>query len=290
MRCFQLCEIMRRYGSDKFHYETMPIPNLRHDILRGAWAATRPKEAFYIFVKDAIDRLDETALERLHERASAVLHDPIDRKLTLTPRHFVDVHIASSYTQKLILEKLINSENLTGRIDLLLHQADIRLQKNMTLPEKEFTPAYFGDPNNGFLPDQVRNRISIYNVALTKGMQKNIQHFTDANFHYAVRPHIQTHNSDVIKPLTKAIIAARCGAPVLVNRAAHDAEMLLGPNYPYFVDRTDEASVLCILDQAKDDFQGPRWKAALDAMQALEMRVNPVQTALELEQILERSL
>ncbi len=61
LRCFQLCEIMRRHGSGTFEYHTLPIPNLRLDGMRDAWAQMRPKGAVFIFVKDAIDRLHPAA-------------------------------------------------------------------------------------------------------------------------------------------------------------------------------------------------------------------------------------
>ncbi len=151
-------------------------------------------------------------------------------------------------------------------------------------------PTYFGDPANAYLPDPIARRIPVVNVALARNMEDSLNAFTTANFHYAVRPTDQAASTDIIKPLTKAVIAARCGAPIMVNRSAHDAETLLGYDYPYLVEHADPDSVATILDRAQSGFGGSEWKAAQDRLRALETRVGPVQTARNLEHILEKSL
>lgn len=289
MRCFQLCEIMRRHGSGRFVFDTMLIPSLAMASWREIWALTRPKGAIFIFVKDAIDRLHPAALERLARRAGAILHDPIDRPLSATPRAFVGVHLASSLAQFTALTETLSDARM-GRVEVLLHQPDLRLPDTPALPMDRLRPVYFGDPANAFLPETITGHVPVVDVSLAKGMEDKIGLFASANFHYAVRPEDQTRSVDIFKPLTKAVLAARCGAPVMVNRHAHDAEALLGADYPYLVDKTDPTMVLDTLRQAQSDFGGPAWMRAKDVMRALAARVSPTQTARDLEHILERAL
>jgi hypothetical protein len=292
MRCFQLCEILKRHGSGRFAFDTMMIRNLSVEPARQLWARTRPYGAIYIFVKDAIERLSAAALERLHVRAAAIVHDPIDRKLSLTPRRHVDLHIAASFAQQ---EALVRQFAATGdaqaRVGLLLHQPDLRLHDfGEALPRDRLRPAYFGDPANAFLPPRLAPRIPVVDVGMTRSMGDHIARFATANLHYAVRPQEQVTSNDVIKPLTKAVTAARCGVPVMVNRTAPDAEALLGADYPYLIDEIEEDAVLSALDRAVRDFAGPTWQSALDRMHALALRVSPAQTARDLEDLLESLL
>jgi len=94
----------------------------------------------------------------------------------------------------------------------------------------------------------------------------------------------------VFKPLTKAVTAAACGAPVLVNRAAHDAEALLGQDYPYLVDLVTTETVLALLDRVQSGFGSVEWRHALETMHALRARLAPPQTARTFESILEALL
>lgn len=287
MRCVQLCQIMRRHGSGAFDYHEMRVPNFAVAGLAALWAATRPRDAAYIFVKDAIDRLPPSALSLLHRRAGAVLHDPIDRPIRTTPMAHVDLHVASSLTQERALRVHLGGTAATG---LLLHQPDLRLPENPALPTDLLHPAYFGDPVNAVLTDAIAQRVAVIDVGLASGMEAGLARFAQANLHYAVRPADQIIDGDVIKPLTKAVMAARCGAPIMVNRAAPDAEALLGADFPYLVDTTDPAQILAMLDRAAYDFGGPNWKEATERMRALASRVHPAQTAKDLEHLLEAAL
>lgn len=287
MRCFQLCEIMQRHGSGRFTYHTMRVPNFGIAGLDHAWAATRPKGAVFIFVKDAIDRLSPAARALLHRRAAAIVHDPIDRQLRKTPLSDVDLHLASSVSQHHALEARLAGRARTG---LLLHQPDLRLPDAPDLPTDRLRPAYFGDPANMFLTAEIAEQVAIIDVGLAADMASRLPLFAQANLHYAVRPEDQILDQDVIKPLTKAVIAARCGAPVMVNRSAPDAVDLLGADYPYLIDSTTAETVLAMLDRARADFSGPRWRIALDRMRGLASRVRPAQTARDLEHLLEAAL
>jgi hypothetical protein len=217
-----------------------------------------------------------------------VLHDPIDRDIGDTPPRHVDLHLATSCVQyDALCERLAGQGAAVG---LLLHQPDLRLSEPLDLPVDTLRPAYFGNPINAFLPDPVAARVPLVDVGLTEGMDALWHRFESANFHYAVRPADQVGHPTVFKPLTKATTAAACGAPIMVNRDAHDAVALLGGDYPYLVDRIETEAVLEVLDRAASGFGGAEWAFAIDKMGALAARVSPRETALTFERLLETVL
>ena len=287
MRGFQMCELMQRHGSGRFSCHMLRIPKFHLAGLDRIWVRTCRSDAIYIFVKNAIDRLSLPALALLQARAAMVVHDPVDRPLSTTPGTHVDLHLASSLEQEVRLRRQVGP---LASVGLLLHQPDLRLPENPATPTDRLRPAYFGDPANAVLCDDIVKRVAVFDVGLAKDMAARLSRFAEANIHYAVRPEDQISDSDVIKPLTKAMIAARCGVPIMVNRAAHDAEALLGQDFPYLVDNSDPDTILAALDRAATDFAGPRWKDARDRMHALASRVHPAQTARDLETVLEMAL
>jgi hypothetical protein len=288
MRGFQLCEILQRFGSGRFRYAMKPIPTMHWRPFGSLWSQRQRREAVYVFVKDAIDRLDGEALGILHRRAAAVVHDPIDRDIGDTPPRHVDLHLATSCVQyDALCERLAGQGTAVG---LLLHQPDLRLSEPPDLPVDTLRPAYFGNPINAFLPEPVAARVPLVDVGLTEGMDALWHRFGSANFHYAVRPADQVGHPTVFKPLTKATTAAVCGAPIMVNRDADDAVALLGGDYPYLVDQIETEAVLEVLDRAASGFGGAEWAFAIDKMGALAARVSPRETALTFERLLETVL
>ena len=288
MRGFQLCEILKQHGSGRFEYAMKPIPTMRFGAMRSLWARRQPPGSVFVFVKDAIDRLDEGALGILHARAAAVLHDPIDRSIEDTPLRHVDLHLATSCVQHEALTLHLAGAGATS--GLLLHQPDTRLFGFLDLPSDKLHPAYFGNPINAFLPGPVVERVPLVDVGMTEGMDASWRSFATANFHYGVRPAEQVGHQTVFKPLTKATTAAVCGAPIMVNRTAHDAEALLGADYPYFVDQIDTEGVLAVLDRAASGFGGAEWTFAIDKMRVLAARVSPREMARTFERLLEAVL
>jgi len=291
MRAIQLCQIMQRHGSARFDYSLKPIGNQHFDWLRMAWVRRQPKGAVFILVKDAVMRLHQEALFALQERAGLVAMDHIDRGLDRMPEAGIDLHIASSIAQQRDIEARLESLGQeSGRCGLLLHQADIRLADGVKIPTDRFAPAYFGHPANAAFADRLRDRVTIVDAGESADMDKNIAAFATANFHYAVRPPEQTVYPHVFKPLTKAVTAAACGAPVMVNRTAPDAEALLGADYPYLLDDVTAEGALSMLDRVASDFGGPVWADALETMHTLANRVSPAQTARTLETLMEAAL
>ncbi|WP_371059366.1 hypothetical protein [Rhodosalinus sp. 5P4] len=266
----------------------MRVPKFPLQSAEYIWVKTRPAGAIFIFVKDSIDRLSPSGRELLRGKALMIAHDPIDRPITETPFSHVDLHIASSLAQKNALDNYLLASDARGaRCGLLLHQPDNRLPENPSTPTDRLRPAYFGDPKNAHLPELIAERVQVVDVGLYPAMTERLSLFGQANFHYAIRPQAQTANTQVFKPLTKAVTAARCCVPVLVNRAAHDAEALLGSDYPYLVDKIDSDSVRSALEAAQMAFGGKQWQRALDRMRYLASLISPKRTARDLEQLLD---
>ncbi|NKX44726.1 hypothetical protein [Roseicyclus persicicus] len=265
----------------------LPLRNLVLEAMRVAWVRTRPRAAIFVFIKDSIDRLSPAALSTLHDRSLAILHDPIDRPISATPRAHVDLHIASSQAQAKALTALLRAWGRTSaKVGLVLHQPDLRLSAATPPPRDRLRAAYFGNPDNAHLPGDLADRVAVHDVGFSDGMARNLQLFGTANFHFAVRPEAQARSDDVIKPLTKAVTAAVCGAPILINRHSHDAEDLLGHDYPYLVNRGDADTISGMLDDAASGFGGPTWREAEDRMRQLRARTTPERTAADFERAL----
>jgi hypothetical protein len=268
-----------------------PIANQRLDLMRTLWAQRQPRNAVYIFIKHAVDRLHSEARLLLQKRAACVIHDHIDRSLDRIVTEGIDLHLASSIAQEAALRDRLNKSNaIPARTGLLLHQADIRLANLRERPLGALRAAYFGSPKNAFLPEPVAARIKVVNVELGSSMTANLGAFGLANLHYAIRPDEQTTHRAVFKPLTKAVTAAACGAPVLINRAACDAEALLGQDYPYLVNTVTTESVLALMDRVQTGYGGSEWLNALDRMHTLRERLLPSQVAKNFETMMEELL
>ena len=286
MRCLQMNEIMKRYGSERFSYKALPVPKLPILGMYEIWVRTLPREAIFIFVKDVIDRLSVSALSLIHKRSIAIMHDPVDREISKTPKNFVDIHIASSITQKRYIDEILRVNGSRSKVEILLHQADLRLPPTMDSPQKSLKSIYFGEMQNCLMMPELERFIEVVAVKSNVDFLNKMDRLPNANFHYAVRPPEQATSHEVIKPLTKASVAAKYHSPIMINRAAHDAEELLGVDYPYFVDAMDPGAILTKLREVEMDFGGPKWMEAVSVMKSLDALVSPMNTARNLNAIL----
>ena len=293
MRGFQLCEIATAQSSSRFSFATKPISSLHHPALTRLWVDLQPKDAIFIFVKNAITRLDSAALQRLQRKSKLVVLDYIDRSMEQIPTDGIDVHLCSSMEQMTYLrDRVSDSENaINGTVDLLFHHADLRLH-TMTFPQQHVARvAYFGGTINAFIPPSIADIVPVFDVGLSAGMVQFLQNYKDFNLHYAIRPAEQTDTiAHVFKPFTKGATAAACQSPIIVNRAAHDAEYFLGDDYPFFVDTLTETTVVETVDKAITSFGGPVWVDALERMEELNNRLHPTRIGRDLETLLEAHL
>jgi len=280
-----MCQICTKFGGGRYRYEMLPLANLRFDWLRSMWSRRQPRDAIFIFIKHAIDRLSNDAMAELADRARGIIVDPVDRSLAAMPHKHIDIVLACSIAQHAALSETWPAQG--PKVELLLHQADLRLYGLTAPPMDVFRPAYFGNPLNLSLPAPLSKEIPSIDVGLSGGMTAALPLFRQYNFHYGVRPQIQVGSDQVFKPLTKAITAAVLGAPIMINRDAHDAIALLGADYPYLVDSTGDADVIRMFEKAQTGFKGSEWALALDKMRSLGSRLSPARVAEDLEHILE---
>ncbi|MBO6602851.1 MAG: hypothetical protein JJ938_11130 [Roseicyclus sp.] len=288
MRAFQLSQIAQAYCGDRFTFETKPIPNLRVAALKSLWVKTQPKGAIYIFVKDAVSRLDAETLSALRHKSRCVAVDYIDRTMNRAPEVEVDLHICSSIAQHTYLtRRFADAGRSDSQIGLIFHHADIRLHQMGLFSLSAPRIAYFGGLENAYMTPGVAARVPCIDVGLTSGMDAHFRRFREFNLHYAVRPQTQSNIAHTaFKPFTKGAIAAACGAPIIVNRPVHDAVHFLGDDYPFLVESLSEKDVTETIDHALDTFGGPVWLTATERMREINDRLSPYRIGRDLEDLL----
>ncbi|WJY21315.1 hypothetical protein QTA57_16375 [Fontisubflavum oceani] len=217
MRCFQLCQIAHAHIGPDFVFRTRPIMNLRLPYFNRAWVDLQPKDAIFIFTKDAVSRLDQDALMRLQRKSRAICVDYIDRNIGQVSRLGIDLHIASSMAQRDYLTENANGPGIpTAQVPLLLHHADLRLHQLDITDIQMPKIAYFGAPNNCYLSKRIASRVPIFDVGLADGMEKFFRSLPEFNLHYAVRPEDQkTLTNQSSNPLQRGQLRPSVGRRLL---------------------------------------------------------------------------
>ena len=292
LRADQMCRIAKAHLSDRYDFATLPIPGMRFAWQR-AWWARRQEKAVFIFVKDAIDRLDRESLAALRKRSLGICLDYVDRDLFQLRPDSVDVHISCSIAGLEALDHLVaastDADKPSGaRARLLLHNTDERLLTLRFAPPDHARLVYFGGPSNTILTERARGMVDVISAELSEDMERNYRRIVDYNAHYCIRPVESALPIErVYKPFTKGFTAAVCGANVLVNEGVDDAVALLGKDYPFLVKAVDEGSIDAGLDAITNAYGTAEWRYGLEVMNGLKQRVAPATLAGDLKCILE---
>lgn len=153
------------------------------------------------------------------------------------------------------------------------HCTDPRISAPVAL-KSTFSPYYFGAPKNLLLFDSLKDTLGIvYTDTRDVPNHDWYKRLGEANFHYAVRPKMGDH---VFKPFIKGIIAATCGANMLVHRDDGDARHFLGEDYPYLIhEDLSEDVVLRYMRMARDTFGKAEWTYGLERMASLRDAFSP---------------
>jgi len=107
-----------------------------------------------------------------------------------------------------------------------------------------------------------------------------------ANMHYGVREMPPPDQRRTFKPFTKGFTAAACGAHILVNRQADDAEAFLGADYPFLIDDCSEDAIAGGMDLARSMVGTPQWNDALAVMEDIRAIIEPRNIMSQLEAVL----
>lgn len=253
-------------------------------LMQYAWVSIR-SPGIYIFVKDAIDRIDPGPLAALRRKAYGICIDYIDRPYQYVRSDSSDVHIAASYAGLLSLQKRVGAGS---RARLLLHNVDLRANEIRCEPQGELKLIYFGAPRNVMLSSRAKKQVDVINSECSEQIAESFRKLAGYNGHYCVRMRNQVEESLAVhKPFTKGFIAATLGCPVLVNQQVEDALHFLGADYPFLVPDTTDDAIDAGLDRMASAFDGATWKRALDVMRSIRARVEPASIARDLKAILD---
>ena len=295
MRAFQLCSIAHDLLGDRYDFATQAVPNLRRLRIEGPWLALQPRGTVFILVKDAVDRFSPDGLLALQERAAGVALDHIDRHLHIMPRRGIDLHVSASVSgvaamSDRIAEVTGGPDAISGEVARLLHGVDLRVHQLPRATYDALRPVYFGAPHVTTIPAAIAHQIPVLDATTTQKMEANYRAVAGYNLHYGIRrivkyPHIRGR-----KPFTKGFTAGVLGANILTHADEDDALPLLGPDYPYMADSTEEAKILETWARVQREFGGPMWRKAADAMEQLSTLVSIPAQAAELDAILRRLL
>lgn len=254
LRCDQLCAIIARSGS--FASDDLVItyrPEAIHD-------------SVLIVNKSYLMEHGTGTLGDLRRNRNVVAVDPVDLKLAPGTRIDADLLIASSRMQDAFFRE--HFADLTTFY--VPHHADVRIPPPGEPPAR-FGLGYFGALYNApFREELATAGLCDFHKAddpAETGWMASLPHYA---CHYAAR---SWQPFDGFKPFTKGIIAARCGAVVMVDRNP-EAEAALGPDYPFYIDDTSLAGIRTGVECARAGFGSPLWETARAAMARLAASVS----------------
>jgi hypothetical protein len=285
MRCFQLCDLVRRQLGNRFNCGVLSLPRFDDPTAEVRWVERQAPGATYIFVKHAIDGLSGEARLQLRAKANAVCLDYVDRSKGDWIASGVDVHIACSVAGLERLREASRAGHISGATSLLLHHADPRLA---ALPHRHqqlssMQAVYFGRLENGFLPPSIARRLTVLQATNAATFNANVRRLVDFNMHYCVRG----HQPQAAKPFTKGFTAAACGANIVVSTTVDDAMHFLDADYPYLARSDDEADIHAVLDHAAHTYGTSEWRRGMASMMAIRDRIAPVRLAQDFAEILQ---
>lgn len=247
MRSLMQAELVARYAPDGFEVLSTNVPHISDSIV--------------ILNKFLINK--RLLLHYLKLRGNIILADMVDGRFKLDKRlNLVDGLICCSH------KGLAHYSTAQSAVPVFFveHCTDPRLPE--VSPLKEFSPWYFGAPQNLLMYDSLKGRINISLTEIDKKPHADwLADLPKANFHYALRPEIKEYS---FKPFTKGFVAAHCNANILVHKEDGDARFYLGDDYPYLIhEKLNEEVIKTYLAKARDDFGGERWHYGLSIMAKL---------------------
>jgi hypothetical protein len=182
-----------------------------------------------------------------------------------------DLLIASSRMQEAFFR-----EHFPGIATVYVpHHADLRIPPVGERPAR-FALGYFGALYNApFMAELVAENLCDFHKADDPADTGWMRRLPDYACHYAAR---SWQGFDGFKPFTKGIIAARCGAVVLVDRNP-EAVAALGADYPFYIDDPSLSGIRSAVAQARATFGSGLWDSAQSAMATLAASVSEAAVA-----------
>lgn len=259
LRCDQLCAILARSG----HFAP--------DDLGVTDQPEAMRESLLVVNKSYLMEHGAAALGPLRRNGNVVAIDPVDLKIAPSARIDADLLIASSRMQDAFFQ-----EHFPGQTTIYVpHHADLRLPPQGE-PAKRFGMGYFGALYNApFMEDLVAEDLCAFHKADDPADATWMDSLSRYACHYAAR---NWQTFDGFKPFTKGIIAARCGAVVIVDRNP-ETEAALGRDYPFYSDASSFAGIRSTVEHARSSFGSDLWERAHRAMTRLAESVSEAAVA-----------
>lgn len=291
MRAHQMARIISPHLPHQFTAQVSAMPSASIPFSQYLWTKLHKPGDILIFTKYAAKKVLPQTLEILKKNKCYTCRDYVDSDLRDMAEGEFDFHLAASYSAYNALKKIKADENtkknsISGKIMLLLHNADERLI-NLKLASdlRTTTIAYLGSEATTFLPKEVRNQITYLEASSDKYMESSIPSLPQFNVHYCIRSEQKRHDSVICKPFTKGFNAALLGAQIITQKSTDDAIHFLGEDYPYFVEGIKESEILEKIGHVRSSYQSKEWYIALDRIMDLRNKISPQSIANQILEI-----
>lgn len=234
------------------------------------------RNSVVFLTKGALRAMTIEVLDDLKRGGNRLLFDVVDEQPPGYTEAYADVIIASSITGSITLGRQFPS----SPVALVNHHVDPRvIDSRITPPTDRLRLAYFGEVVNTRVPDALTDRVDVVGVDTARQNSEWISQLPGYNAHYAIRA---TRDLDYSKPFLKGFTAAHCNAVVVIQRDQVEAELWLGPDYPYFSEGDDDGAVLSVVERMEGEFASSVWHSALDRMADIRHRTSPKRIVAEL--------
>lgn len=290
MRAHMMARMATRHLGERFEFGLLSLPSRSVPGLQHAWARLRRPGEVLIFTKHAMLSVDPGVLELLRRRGVGVCLDHVDANLAQTLPIPADVHIACSFSSVPEMEAHIARAGGSAPkpiVKLLHHNVDERIYTLDRSQQDALRGVYFGRAYLTVQTPAVERYVDFIDASTADAMERGFRRLPAYNLHYCVRSAELPLGPHQHKPFTKGFTAAVCGAVVLLDRGVEDALAFLGEDYPFFVDRPDEAAILAGLDHVTESFGGADWQRAHEAMARVADQVSPLALSAQLADIIQ---
>ena len=173
-------------------------------------------------------------------------------------------HLINCPNSKLV-EYICPQNNPKNRIfDHIPHNWDdnFRDVTNQALNNEKFKKpifVYIGTPNK---KDPVDKKFSNYEDIMYLGQVAKKKDIGTFNVCASFRSEFNSIN----KPGTKCAVAASFNAVFIANKHEYGVYDLLGPDYPYYLEKTDEKHVKKMIKYIKKSYKTPIWDKAMECV------------------------
>jgi hypothetical protein len=287
MRGPDLARIVSPHLDGRFQPNVTLMPR-SSAVLQRLWARTRPRGGIYFMTTSSWGRIDPEAVQILKSRACRLCFDYVDRDLDTPRAAMADAHVCSSYAQRDLIRAMQAAGTFAaGPTPLIAHNADADLYDQSFRERPAFAAVYCGNLINTSIPEPLADEVAFLDASKPRAMRRNRSRLDGFALHYCFRNRGHDRTATKVKPFTKGMNAAVCGANLVTSRDVPDAVALLGDDYPFLADSMDDRHIVEAFDRARDAFNGPDWRRGLDRMAGLRDEVSGQKLAAQFRHLAE---